>query len=302
MRMPFQNIDFRKRYVPNLNSMLIALLICSSAFIVGCGEKETVTNAPVDVEVLATVNGEPITRADVEFSLKRTFSQLDLMSVDADLQNKVLESLVASRAMKQLAREELTPTELTRIENATKAYEEELYIKEYLQRHAVPEPVTTEMVEKYYRENAREFGAETLRDFELLKAPANLQDSQRDQLLSEVENIRAATNWSSAAKSWGEKWGLQYQQARSKAGLLDKTLEQRLSVLSKNETSEVFYIDGSLHLVRVTNLTQTPPKALAEVSGEIRKRLAPLMLREAVKKVSEEARAKVEVIMTTSNQ
>lgn len=300
--MPFQNIDFRKRYVPNLNSMLIALLICSSAFIVGCGEKETVTNAPVDVEVLATVNGEPITRADVEFSLKRTFSQLDLMSVDADLQNKVLESLVASRAMKQLAREELTPTELTRIENATKAYEEELYIKEYLQRHAVPEPVTTEMVEKYYRENAREFGAETLRDFELLKAPANLQDSQRDQLLSEVENIRAATNWSSAAKSWGEKWGLQYQQARSKAGLLDKTLEQRLSVLSKNETSEVFYIDGSLHLVRVTNLTQTPPKALAEVSGEIRKRLAPLMLREAVKKVSEEARAKVEVIMTTSNQ
>lgn len=300
--MLFQNIDLRKKYFSNWNSLLKALLLCSSAFMAGCGEKETVTHQPNAVEILATVNGEPITREDLEFSLERTFSQLDLMSVDANLQNKVLESLVASRAMKLLVREELTPTELTRIENATKAYEEELYIKEYLQRHAVPEPVTTEMVEQYYQKNAREFGAETLRDFELLKAPANLQDVQRDQLLSEVDSIQSATNWSAAAKSWGEKWGLQYQQARSKSGLLDKTLEQRLSALGKNETSEVFYIDGSLHLVRVTNLTQTPPKALAEVSGEIRKRLAPLMLREAVKRVSEEARAKVEVIMTTSTQ
>lgn len=275
--------------------------LASAAFVLSaCDERQhpKTSSGQADIpQILATVNGEAITQDDVLFALERTFTQLDLISADDALQQKVLDSLIASRAMKLLVLEELNAQEKARIAQQAKAYEEELYVKEYLQRRVTPEPVTHAMVQQYYDENPTEFGGENLHDFELLSAPAGLNEAQRDQLLKETAAIRASAHWSSSAAAWREKWNLQYRQGRSRPGLLDKALEQRISALDKGATSDVFYINGEWHLVRVTDVIQTPPKSLAEVSSDIRRRLAPLMLREAVKTASNEARSKVEVLL-----
>jgi hypothetical protein len=269
------------------------LLMAACMFLSGCGEKTG--NA---VTVLAQVGDEKITNQDVDFTIERSFDRSQLTTVDASLQQKILDSLIASHAMKQLVMADMQPEEIQKIKNLSKAYEEELYVKEYLQRHVTPAPVTAEMVQDYYNEHPEEFGAETLRDFELLKAPAQLEEAQRDLLLKKIEAIRSASNWSGSAKAWQQELKLQYQQGRNKAGLLHKTLEQKINAIAQGETSSVFYIDGELYLVRVNGLEQLPPKALSEVSDNIRKRLAPLLLRDAVKKASEEARSKVKVVLS----
>jgi hypothetical protein len=188
------------------------LLMVACMFLSGCGEKTG--NA---VTVLAQVGDEKITHQDVDFTIERSFDRSQLTTVDASLQQKILDSLIASHAMKQLVKADMQPEEIEKIKNLSKAYEEELYVKAYLQKHVSPTPVTAEMVQNYYDKHSEEFGAETLRDFELLKAPAQLEEVQRDLLLKKIEAIRSASNWNGSAKAWQQELKLQYQQGRNKA-------------------------------------------------------------------------------------
>lgn len=273
-----------------LRIYLWVVVMCTAMF--ACTPKDTSKKSPV----VATVNGENITEADVDFMIERTFNnQQNTLQVDDVLRQKVLESLISSHAMKQAMKKEMDKDDIDRIVRSVSAYEEEIFVKEYLQRHVTPEPVTEEMVQKYYAEHPEQFGAEDIRDFEFLKAPASLDEKRRDALLKAIPSIRTAANWQTASKSWKQEYELQFFQGRSKAGLLDKTIEQALQHLKKGETSDVIYVDGQLHLVRVTNITPTSAKSLTEVSGEIRKKLAPLMLRNAVKKISDDIRASSKV-------
>lgn len=280
----------------------VLLLLLASIGLAACDQNPTSNETSAPANVIAKVNDEVITQEDVDFSLERMFSQANTMTVNTDVRQKVVDSLISSSAMKQLIVNEMTDTEIKQIAARVKAYEEELFVKEYLQRYVEPEPVTTAMVQQYYEEHPEEFGAEVLRDFELLKAPANIDDEQRQQLLTQIDSIRAAPDWQAAVKAWQQDFGLQYRQGRNGEGLLNRTLEKTINSLGEGETSDVVTIDNEIHLVRITNITQTPPKALAEVSGDIRKRLAPLLLREAVRKASEDARSKVEIVVTDSDK
>jgi parvulin-like peptidyl-prolyl isomerase len=285
-----------KSFLKLVSFSFVITLLCTG--LLACSQKNGQKNSPV----AATVNGEAITEADIDFMIERTFKQQELVSIDETLRQKVLESLISSRAMQQSIKKEMDTDDQDRIARSVKAYEEELFVKEYLQKHVTPEPVTAEMVQQYYDQHPEQFGSEEVRDFELLKAPNVLDDKQRDKLLKQVPTIRLSQNWSASSKSWQQELGLQYLQGRSKAGLLDKTTEQTLQRLKKGETSDVFYVEGQLHLVRVNNITTTSAKPIAEVSGEIRKKLAPLMLRNAVKKVSDDVRAAAKVQISTKKE
>lgn len=271
--------------------LIAASAIIALAAMMGCHAKNSKDNSPV----AATVNGENITEADIDFMMNRTFQKQDLTHIDQELRHKVLDSLIASRAMKQTLKKDLSADELDNINRAVKVYEEEVYVKEYLKNHVTPEPVSPEMVQAYYDKHSDEFGSEEIREFDMLKSAAVLDDSHRDKLLKNTALIRSASNWQAQAKSLQNDYGLQFVQSRSKAGLLDKSLEANLQQLKKGETSDVFYIAGQVYLLRVTNIVTTPPKPLAEVSNDIRKKIAPMLLREAVKKASDNAIASAKV-------
>lgn len=246
--------------------------------------------------VLAEVNGSPITEADVELTLERTFSEFERLNANAGLRQKVLESLVASRAMSHQAESQLSPEEMERIEGMARAYKEELLVKSYLQANTEPKPVTTAQVQAYYDEHPERFGAEPLHDFELLKAPADLSDAERARVLGAVATIKATTSWKQKSAEWQTQYGLRYQALnRSPSNLLEVPLAEAIVRLSEGETSDVLYLDGQIHLLRLAQTTQSAPKPLSEVSGDIRRALAPLQLREAVKVASEQAQAEAEI-------
>lgn len=236
-----------------------------------------------------TVNGEAITEADIEFIISKTFSSAELMLANDTIKDKVLQSLIASRAMKHIMQKNMDSDELQILQQKVVAYEEELYIKAYLQTNAVPEPVTADMVKNWYQKNPQNFGGNTIKHFELLKTVSELSEKQRDELLSAINHIRENKNWQKNSKQWQTHYQLVYQQARAYAGLLNKSLQQALNMLSAGQTSDIILHEGDIYLLRVSRETRTPPRPLAQVSASIRKTLAPVQLKKAVKKASEEA-------------
>lgn len=278
-----------------------SLAIFISVLLFGCDKKSDEQDEQIVKEspALAVVNGEAISAADVDFMLERMLQGQSIAQIDEALRKKILDSLIASRAMKQQVKSQLPADAITHIAQSVKVYEEELFVKAYLQQFVTPAPVTAEMVQKYYDEHAEEFSGESIREFEILRSPMIADEKLRDRLLAAIPDISSAENWQSKTKEWQKTYSLEYQQGRSQAGLFDKELDQVINRLQEGKTSDVIYINKELYLVRVTKISEPIVKPLAEVSADIRTRLAAQVLREAVKQASADARAKAKVEMLT---
>lgn len=294
------NTGLKKR--PRRSAVLMALVI-SGAFLFGlsgCGssEPETKSEPLQQSPVLAYVNEEAITQADVDFTLERMLKGQALAQVDDALRKKVLDSLISSRAMKIQMASTLGAEEKESIAQSAKAYEEELYVKEYLANHVVPEPVTLEMIQAYYDKHPEEFGGEAVRDFQLL-IMTNAKDLQaRDKFLAAVPEIKAAKDWATAKHQLAQIPGVEYREGRTRPGLLEPALEQAISNMEAEQSSDLVHINDQIYLVKVTAVTRQAPRPLTDVSADIRKQLAAQQLRAAVKKASEEVLKNVQVKMS----
>jgi hypothetical protein len=283
-----------------------SLVFVISALLFGCDKKNDAQKNDEQIvkesPALAVVNGESISAADVDFMLERMLQGQAIAQVDEELRKKILDSLIASRAMKQQVKSQLPADAIAHIAQSVKAYEEELFVKAYLQQFVTPAPVTADMIQKYYDEHIDEFRGESIREFEILRSSVIVDEKLRDRLLAAIPDISATENWQSKTKEWQKTYSLEYQQGRSQSGLLDKELDQVINRLQEGKTSDVIYINGALYLVRVTKISHAALKPLAEVSADIRTRLAAQVLREAVKQASADARAKAKVEMPAQEQ
>jgi hypothetical protein len=151
------------------------------------------------------------------------------------------------------------------------------------------------MVQEYYDANPDKFGGATIKVFEQLKAERKLTEAERDSLLSDQATIAANTNWEAYARSNTNKYPLIYQKATATQGLLSPQIDNALQRLSVGTASNPIFVDGIPVVLRVIEEKQAPPKPLHEVSADIRKSLAPLQLRKAVKQATEEVLLEVEV-------
>lgn len=287
-------------------SRITALSLMAVVMLAACNsERDTATperaSQAIPSPTLVTVNGEAITQADVDFMIERTFSGAEQLFVDQQAQSKVVESLIATRAMKQVMLTELPVEELSDIEQKTKAYQEELYVKAYLVEHATPQPVSTAMVENYYKANLQEFGGGEQKSFEMLRAQNQPSESQRDAIFAAFNQAKSSNDWSQFAASNADKLSLNYTQSVMRPGLLDASLETALRGLSKGQISEVLLVKGMPHLVRVSEVQTLPAKPLASVSADIRKKLAAQQLRKAIKKASDDVIQNAEIEYRTND-
>ena len=259
----------------------------------------SVSRVVTSEDIVARVNGEAITIQDVDFIMSKTFKSAELMLLNNDIRKKVLESLVASKAMKQASLQSLHPDELEVIQRRTHAYNEELFVKSYLSQNINNMPVTAEMVTRYYHENKEDFGAEKIKKIELIKTVDTISELKRNAFLDQVSTLKKSNNWKKVAtKHWLEENDLLYQQIEVKPGLLQPELDQQIKQLKKGHTSDIVMLKGEANLIRVIDVKTLAPQPLAQVSNYIRKILAPIQLRKAVKAATDDVvkQANVEYI------
>lgn len=277
-----------------LGCLLAALLLA------GCRDDdgaEALAQVPVEPSAtLVTVDESPITRAQLELTVERTLGESAPLFANDEVERKILDSLVASRAMALLAERELDAGERAQLDLKAQAYREELLVRHYLEQHATPEPVTSEQVADYYQRHPEEFGGGVEKSFEIITSDQELDETQRAELIALLSGAEVQGNdWQKRVAAWRAAGKpLEYRSNRIKPELLEQPLRSLVEPTQAGSIAPL-YVNGQMLLVRVTAEERLPARPLSEVSGEIREKLAPQALKQAVKSLSEEATRQVKV-------
>ncbi|MCX4028259.1 peptidyl-prolyl cis-trans isomerase [Endozoicomonas sp. SM1973] len=246
-------------------------------------------NTADDDQKIAKVGDWFITQQELDFVTERTVGSSTLAVMYDQIGVKLLESLVVSKAMAQQASAALSVDEKTALELKVKAYREELLVRQYLADNAKVEPVTDQMIQDYYQKHPEKFGGITRKRYRLIKTinlPAN-KLTEASELFSEISQN---SNWQEAvAELKKQNIIASIQTAEVNPALISDGIKKLLEGTAQGQLSPVTVVNGNLYRLEVVAEIKTPAKTLVAVSDEIRKILAPLQLKQAVKTASEEA-------------
>jgi len=241
----------------------------------------------VPVDVVAEVNGETISRAEVEQMALEMFGEYQAAAMDEASRARLLDSMVATLALAQKSLAELSDEERARIDNKTRRYRENLLVSEYVRRNVDRKPVTESMIQAYYDRNPKQFGARTAPKYQLLSTRQPLALDQRNAFLRKYGELKSAPSLQAMHQGFQQSgFDTLYQTGVAEKGLLSARLQQLIASQTPGERSDLHYIDDKPYLVLVDELIETSPKPLNEVRGQIRKTLAMAQLKEAVKSLS----------------
>lgn len=234
--------------------------------------------------VLASVNEHEITELDLELAIERTLGNSGLVQVDNQARKKVLESLVMSKSLALTKQGELSAEELTSIERQVMAYRDELLAKKYLLENINAAPVSEDMVKAYYTENPHMFGAQIQKSYELIQAKDNVANAERSAIVAALNTAKQEQDWQGFVKNLqAKKLTVEYSQGAMTQGTMAAEFERVLKPLKKGESSSVFFMRKLPAIVRVTSVITQAAKPLADVSHDIRKQLAPVQLKKAIR-------------------
>lgn len=280
---------------------LLCVSVFSIVFFYGCngqdpGQSSESVLLDGDDIVLARVNGSPVTRYECDRVIDATIGEKNASKLDDEGRQKILESLVASRAIAQRCETQLTGEERAELAKKVQAYREQLLVKKYIAKTVTPEPVSQEMVNTYYQAHPEKFGAESLRTYEMITTSRNPKPDERDTLIAILVHPETKKDW----KKWVQEierkgFPVLYNDGRVVEKLLHPKLNTLMNGLKVGESSSMSFIDGRPYLVRITNEESIPPRPLAEVSSQIRKSLGPVQLKKAVKQISDDVLKTVDV-------
>ncbi len=255
----------------------------------------TANPAPNKTETLVTVDQTPITQSQLELTVIRTLGNSAALYRTAELDQKILQSLISSRAMAILAEKELDPAKKAELEENVTAYREELLVKQYLQTHAEPTPVSNEAVNEYYQKHQAEFGAVAVKSFEYISTFEAINEDSRKVLIETLDKVRTQDKWQQTVNELVAKGiPVNYKTASMSSAMLPEPLKGLVEQTKVGEVSPV-KIGKQIYLVRVNKEDVGTPKALAEVSADIRKKLAPQQMKKAVSQLAEQARQRVKI-------
>ncbi len=257
-----------------------SFLLLGVLLLQGCGDKG---------EVLAKVNGDAVTRADLEQTLERMLGDRTGEPMAPEVERKALESLVMTRAIAQRQEQAMADKERSLIENKVRRYREELLVEAYLRANAKPLAPTETDIAAYYAQHPEHFGAAPVRSYEILQSKSELNAEQTAKMLQSFTAAKQQRDWRAYAAEL-KKQGLPvvYVQGRSDGPAIEPRLLRTINGLSANQVSDVFYLDKQPHLVRVKTVETPPARPLEEVRPEIRKILATRQMRDSIKEIGEQ--------------
>jgi PPIC-type PPIASE domain len=269
-----------------------AVLVALAMGSIGCSKREL----PPGERVLATVDGKPITEADLALALDETVGR-DRSQVSEAARRKVLESLVATRAIAIRAEKELAGSDLAEIEKQVEAYRDDQLARLYISQNAPPEPVTDAMIEAYYREHLEQFGAHPVRSYELIASERVLTGQSRAEVIAAFGRADGNADWRALA---GEMRKAGHAIRHDSGQLPNSALEQPISAvidgLQPGQTSKPFFVGGKIVLARLLQLHEATARPLAEVTPDIRRTLEKRQLEAAVQRAGARATQSVEIV------
>jgi hypothetical protein len=285
----------------------VLTLFFFAALIAACGEKNTSeTESYGDSSVSASA--DPLLAKVGETEIRQ--SQLDVLIgrldapmaavLNVELEEKMLQSLVRARALAIVAERNMNAEEKVQIEARVQAFRDELLAQHYLQNQVVPRPVTTDQVKQYYETHLEEYTIPGRVEFEYLStgAGSRLEEEARKKVIGALATANEQRNWRTYAETLqSRKLPVEFKSAQLQPHLVAEPLRSHVQTLVAGETSDLVYGE-QIYIVRVVSRGEDLVRPLHEVSAEIRKKLAPMQLKQALSESAQQVlqEIKVEII------
>ena len=273
--------------LPLVVSALLLLASCQRTDNVS-DTKSTDREMGGDNPVLVKINNENVTQKDIDFTLLKLLGPSGATKADENARKKVLESLVISRVISQEAQKTMSAESRQNIDQQVAAFREELLVKHYLKEHVEPQPITQEMIRRYYEKHPEKYGANMVREYILLTTKGNPDASMREKLFPLFTSARKEKDWKKLASKWDENgFPVILRSGRQDEELLHKKLNEVIAGLNLSETSKPFIIKGRLYVVRYTKDIEGKEKPFGALGVEIRKELLAEQLNASITKIKE---------------
>lgn len=238
-------------------------------------EKDTATN------IVAKVNDTVITKSQLDYTMTRFLPKKIDENTKEELSKKVLRSLVDSRLMAILEEGKLDKQERELLNTKVEAYREELLVKRYITDNIEPQPITQESIYQYYQSHLEDFGQSIEKTYEIIQSKATLTETERVVLLTELSNLSTVENWLSWVTD-NKKLGLSYRKATSAVEILEEPLRGLINATADGKTSPLLNKE-ILTVVRVEKSKKVLAKPFNQVSGSIRRMMAPQALKKSIR-------------------
>ena len=250
--------------------------------------------------VLATVGGSRIGETDLAMAMARTLGDAYGQLADGNVEATMLESMIASRAIALEAFAEMDADERAAIDKRVGAFREELLVKRYLVDHAEPHTVTAEAVADYYEDHPEEFEGTLERLYEIVTVAPEAYERDAREAIALVSRAKTRDDWRALATETADEpvaVGHSYRTLVGDAPV--GPIEEAVVALEAGETSRLVVSGGAPYLVRLLEVTRGDPVPLEQARADIRRKLLPRRVRDAVRTLSDAVLERTEVTRPT---
>ncbi len=248
-----------------------ALLLAGSNLLTGCSDDEPKTSVE---KPLARVGTEFIYPSELEYQFNKLFSSTAVMADEKVVKQRLKESLVLTKQMAQKAILGMSGHQKQQLDLQVSQYRDEILAKRYINDFLTVEVPTPQEVADYYNKNLHKFGGET---------HVSMVEFVFDKTCA--MDISTQVNYTSekAVINMLDKANCLY-----KVQLKEKALTD-VSAISRSDSfkeGRFLFLPSAKNLtaVFVKSISKHPAKPLSEVVPVIRKMLAPIYLKKALKK------------------
>lgn len=262
-----------------------SVVVYSVVFLGGCDLYSL--NSTSD-PVLAVVGNSTIQESHVNQVVKGMPKGMQ-QNLSKEARKKILDSLVDARAIALFSASQMTDVEKASIIAQGELDVDSLYVKAYLKKHQDSVVVSGDMITHYYDENKDDYWVDGKVDYEYVytKKPDLIGD-ERHKAINSLLAIKEKTDWHLAA----EADFLEYRRSTLPLSMIKAPLDVYVEQMSAGEKSNLIF-DQQIYLLKVLYKAEGQFKPLAAVRNEIEKKLAPVVLRDAILKLAEQAKTSV---------
>lgn len=257
----------------------------------------------VDETVLASVNGSRIGELDLTLNLLRTLGDSYNQMSDTGVEEQVLQSMIASRAIAIKSLESMSQDEKISLEKRVAQFREELLVKQYLLENAEPEAVTAEQIEAYYNDNPDQFSGKKEWLYELVTVDSAIYKKQTNAALQSLNRAKTHDDWRALASNTEQQAiSVSHSYQTFTGDVPQGAIQEAVVKLNESQMSRIIISDAAPYLVRLLEVSKQPPVPLTQARASIRKKLLPASIKTSVRAISESAVAQSNVVLSQASE
>ena len=283
----------------SVHGIIKASVAVSALLITACSDQHTAGQSTLG-QVIAAVDGEPVYAAELQVVEQRFLGKLQHNLVDETIKEKMLDTLLRSKAMAMTIEDELSDKQRRMLDAQVSVFRDDLLVRLYMDKYADKAEIDSDQIKQFYQNNPQLFGGGSKKTVETLQVVEVESGAQQAQLLSQLDAIKATQNWQAESNALREQgFDLQYSKKQLNPALLHAPLKNVLANLTPEDGAQLITNSG-LFLIRVLAVHTVPGKPLAEVSAEIQRILSRKAYRQAVEQLSDQVMQSVQIVKQSS--